>query len=71
MDLSFATRPNEQKLNEQLQELVCYLWDNYLEGYASHEIVVMGIGNSYMAVKLLLTNRGKLTLPPAYPKPEN
>jgi len=57
LNLASTPRPNEAKLTEQLQELVCYLWDNYLEGYSSNEIVVMGVGSSYLAVKLLLTQR--------------
>ncbi len=36
---------------------MCYLWDNYLEGYASNDILLMGVGDSYLAVKLLLTSR--------------
>lgn len=55
--LAYASRPSEEALGAQLKELVTYLWDNYLEGYSSNEIVLMGVGDSYLAVKLLLTNR--------------
>jgi histone deacetylase 6 len=41
-----------------MAELVCYLWDNYLEGYESNDIVIMGVGYSYLAIRMLLTSRG-------------
>jgi hypothetical protein len=41
-----------------MTELICYLWDNYLEGYESHDVVLMGVGYSYFGVKMLLTSRG-------------
>jgi hypothetical protein len=54
-------------IESQTKELLCYLWDNYLEGYASNSIVVMGVGDAYIGAKQLLLNRGK-SLPP-YPHP--
>lgn len=43
-----------------MQELVCYIWDNYLQvSTAAEEIFLMGVGTSYLGVKVLLLNRGK------------
>lgn len=49
-----------------MTELMCYLWDNYLEGYESHDVVLMGVGYSYFGVKMLLTSRGESSTP-SYP----
>lgn len=56
---SFSSKLNEAELNLQTKDLLCYLWDNYLEGYASNCIVLMGVGDAYLGVKQLLTSRGK------------
>lgn len=53
-----TARADEAQLQAQMTELICYLWDNYLEGYESHDIVLMGVGYSYLGVKMLLTSRG-------------
>jgi len=53
----FIERPTETELQEQTKELVCYLWDNYLEVAETYDIVLMGVGDSYLGVKMLLTNR--------------
>lgn len=56
----FIPRSPEKILQAQLQELVCYLWDNYLQLYDNAtEIFFMGVGNAYLGVKLLLMNRGE------------
>ncbi|CEI62974.1 Histone deacetylase clr3 [Fusarium venenatum] len=47
----------EAALTEQIQTLVCYLWDNYLQLYDADDIFIMGVGNAYMGVKVLLINR--------------
>jgi histone deacetylase 6 len=47
-------------LQEQVRTLVCYLWDNFLQLYAADEIFLMGVGNAYVGVKLLLINRGEI-----------
>lgn len=44
---------------ERMKELMCFLWDNYLETHESDHIVLMGVGDSYSAVRELLVNRGK------------
>ncbi len=50
----------EKDLAKQLQEIVSYLWDNYLQLMDNvEEIFLMGIGNAYLGIKLLLMNRGK------------
>jgi len=51
---------DERKLQEQIQEIVCYVWDNYLQISDSiQEIFLMGVGNAYLGVKMLMINRGK------------
>lgn len=46
-----------------MRELVCYIWDNYLQLYdPMPEIFLMGVGNAYLGVKMLLISRGKLPL---------
>ncbi|KAJ4228214.1 Histone deacetylase hda1 [Fusarium solani] len=47
----------EKALQEQIQSLVCYLWDNYLQLYDAENIFIMGVGNAYLGVKVLLVNR--------------
>ncbi|KAH9898632.1 putative histone deacetylase A [Xylariomycetidae sp. FL2044] len=54
---SFIPRPSERTLAQQIQELVCYVWDNYLSLYDADEIFLIGVGNAYMGVKILLTTR--------------
>ena len=55
---SYHPKMTEAELNNQMKHLFCYLWDNYLEGYASNYIVLMGVGDAYLGVKQLLTSRG-------------
>lgn len=56
---SFTPSVNERTLQAQLQELMCYVWDNYLQLYDSAEdIFLMGVGNAYLGIKVLLINRG-------------
>jgi len=68
-EYGITERADEAQLQAQMTELMCYLWDNYLEGYESHDIVLMGVGYSYLGVKMLLTSRGQspiLPLSPSY-----
>ncbi|KUI62184.1 Histone deacetylase clr3 [Cytospora mali] len=54
----YNTELNEKQLEAQIQELVCYLWDNYLQLYDdAEEIFIMGVGHAYIGVKMLLLNR--------------
>ena len=58
-DESFVPRVSEEILQTQIQEVVCYIWDNYLQISESAEhIFVLGAGNAYLGVKVLLVNRG-------------
>ena len=51
-------RINEELMQSQIQELVCYIWDNYLQiSEASPQIFLLGVGNAYLGVKVLLVNR--------------
>lgn len=51
-------RMSEEAMQGQIQELVCYIWDNYLQiSDAAQQIVVLGIGQAYVGVKMLLVNR--------------
>lgn len=54
----YLLKPSSGQLEATTKELLCYLWDNYLEGYASENIVLMGVGDAYLGVKMLLTSRG-------------
>lgn len=56
---SFIPRADEKALQAQIQELMCYLWDNYIQLYDSaQEIFLMGVGDAYLGVKVLLISRG-------------
>lgn len=57
---AFIPASPEQKLQEQVRKLVCYLWDNFLQLYAADEIFLMGVGYAYLGIKMLLINRGTL-----------
>lgn len=46
-------------MQSQIQELVCYIWDNYLQiSESAQQIFLLGVGNAYLGVKVLLVNRG-------------
>ncbi len=56
---SHTPRASQEALQQQIQELVCFIWDNYLQiSDAAEEIFLMGVGNAYFGVKVLLVNRG-------------
>jgi histone deacetylase 6 len=57
---AFIPGSKERQLQEQMQSLVCYLWDNFLQLYDADDIFLLGVGNAYLGVKVLLLNRGKL-----------
>jgi histone deacetylase 6 len=50
-------RNPESALQAQVQELMCYLWDNYLQLSDAEDIFLLGVGNAYLGVKMLLINR--------------
>ncbi|KAL2135854.1 hypothetical protein VTI74DRAFT_6617 [Chaetomium olivicolor] len=55
---AFTPRADERTLQAQIQELMCYIWDNYLQLYDNVEdIFLMGVGNAYLGIKMLLINR--------------
>ncbi|KAG7285311.1 hypothetical protein NEMBOFW57_009933 [Staphylotrichum longicolle] len=55
---AFTPRADERAIQAQVQELMCYIWDNYLQLYDRVEdIFLMGVGNAYLGVKVLLINR--------------
>jgi len=58
--IATVPRVSETELGDQMQELMCYLWDNYLELSPSSHIVLMGVGNSYLGVKQLLVTRDQV-----------
>ncbi|KAF4821254.1 Histone deacetylase clr3 [Colletotrichum tropicale] len=48
----------DKELLAELQELLNYLWDNYIQLYEdANDIILMGVGRSYNGVKQLLTSR--------------
>jgi histone deacetylase 6 len=49
----------ERDLQQQVTSLVCYLWDNYIQMYEAEDIFLMGVGNAYLGVKMLLINRSE------------
>ncbi|KAH6656822.1 histone deacetylase [Truncatella angustata] len=53
----FTPRADEQSLSSQVKELMNYIWDNYVQLYDCDDLFLMGIGNAYLGVKLLLTER--------------
>ncbi|KAK0626111.1 histone deacetylase A-like protein [Immersiella caudata] len=55
---AFTPRPDERTLQAQVQDLVCYVWDNYLQMYRGIEdLFLMGVGNACLGIKVLLINR--------------
>ena len=55
---SHIERADERTIQAQVQELMCYIWDNYLQIFDGvEEIFLMGVGNAYLGVKVLLINR--------------
>lgn len=55
----YIPRLKERELQQQIESLMCYLWDNYLQLYEAEEIFLMGVGDAYLGVKVLLISRGK------------
>ncbi|KAK8094738.1 histone deacetylase A [Apiospora hydei] len=48
---------DERTLGIQMKELMNYIWDNYLQLWEAEDIFLVGVGNAYLGVKLLLTER--------------
>ncbi|KAM7194099.1 histone deacetylase clr3 [Rhypophila sp. PSN 637] len=51
---------DERALSRHIEELMCYLWDNYLQLYDVEDLFLVGVGNSYLGIKLLLITRAYL-----------
>jgi len=45
------------ELERQIASLMEWLWDNYIELYDADHIFLVGVGNAYLGVKMLLINR--------------
>ncbi|KAI9651066.1 Histone deacetylase hda1 [Ciborinia camelliae] len=54
---SYPSRPGILELEIQMKDLICYIWDNFIELYDSSNIIIMGVGDSYLGIKQLLTSR--------------
>lgn len=55
---SFIAKTDERTLQAQVQDLMCYVWDNYLQLFdRADDIFLMGVGNAYLGIKVLLINR--------------
>jgi histone deacetylase 6 len=59
----YIPRAEEHSLQHQIQELICYVWDNYLQVSEATivdppEIFLMGVGNANLGIKVLLISRG-------------
>ena len=55
---AFTPRADERTLQDQVRELVCYIWDNYLQLYDFEDLFLLGVGDADLGIKALLTNRG-------------
>jgi histone deacetylase 6 len=57
-------------MEAQLQELMFFLWDNYIQlSESADEIFLMGVGNASLGIKALLTGRGMRETPPSLAAP--
>lgn len=54
-------------MEAEIRELMCYLWDNYLQLYDADKIFIMGIGYAYIGIKMLLLNRSDASPPGKFP----
>ncbi|KAF3766385.1 Arginase/deacetylase [Cryphonectria parasitica EP155] len=52
----YIHQSDEARLQAEIRELVCYLWDNYLQLYDG-DLFIMGVGFAYIGIKILLLNR--------------
>ncbi|KAF8861541.1 histone deacetylase A-like protein [Acephala macrosclerotiorum] len=54
---SYLPKASENVLANQTKELLCYVWDNWLETIAGASVTLVGVGDSYMGIKQLLMAR--------------
>ncbi|KAE8447296.1 hypothetical protein EG329_010854 [Mollisiaceae sp. DMI_Dod_QoI] len=58
---SYLPKASEILLQNQTKDLLCYIWDNYLELLPNASVTLVGVGDAYMGIKQLLTSRGKIS----------
>lgn len=57
-NMPYTPDVEEKQLEAEIKELICYLWDNYIQLYENaDEVFIMGVGYAYLGVKMLLLNR--------------
>lgn len=61
--LSYTSSGDDNKMEADIRELMCYLWDNYLQLYNAEKIFIIGIGYAYIGIKMLLLNRSDASPP--------
>ena len=66
---TYIQKPSPQWLENQTKELLCYIWDNFIETWGVNSVVLMGVGDAYLGVKQLLTSRGTTPPSPPFPTP--
>lgn len=54
---------DDGRLQAEVKELMCYLWDNYLQLYEADEVFIVGVGYAYLGIKMLLLNRSDASPP--------
>lgn len=54
----FIPKSLEQEIQQKSKDLLCYLWDNYLQLNDSASLTLMGVGDAGLGIKQLLTARG-------------
>lgn len=60
----FQNRKPEKDHEDRIRDLMCYLWDNYIQIFNNDaQIFLLGVGNAHYAVKALLTFRGEFRDP--------
>lgn len=62
-----APNGDEKRQETEIKELICFLWDNYLQLYNSEKIIIMGVGHAYIGIKMLLLNRSDSSPPGKWP----
>lgn len=60
---SHTTGAEDARLEAEVKELICYLWDNYIQLYDAEDVFIMGVGYSYVGIKMLLLNRSEASPP--------
>lgn len=58
----FNRKSSEETLSAQTKELLCYIWDNYLETNSNASVSILSVGDCYTGVKQLLTSRGAISM---------